>query len=52
MIPPEAGKKNALLAPFTAASAASCQICAWPEKSRIAIAAWLMPERRFEATIT
>jgi hypothetical protein len=52
MIPVEAGKKNALLVPFTAASAASCQIWAWPEKSSTAIAAWLRPDRTFETTIT
>ena len=51
-IPLEAGKKNAELAPATAVSAATCQICACPEKSRIAIAAWLAPETRFETTIT
>ena len=51
-IPLEAGKKNAELAPATAVSAATCQICACPEKSRIAIAAWLAPETMFETTIT
>ena len=47
-----AGKKNADEAPLTAASTASCQICAWPVSSSTATTAWLAPLARFEATIT
>jgi hypothetical protein len=51
-IPTAAGKKNAELSPFAAASAISCQIWAWPLSRSNAIAAWLMPLATLEMTIT
>ena len=51
-IPVEAGKKNAELVPLSAASAASCQIRAWPERRSAATAPCVSPLARFEATIT
>ncbi len=51
-MPAEAGKKNADETPLAAASTASCQISARPERSSTASAAWLAPESTFEATIT
>src|SRR5919109_487836 len=50
-IPVEAGKKNAELAPFAAASAPSCQMRAWPERSSAATTAWLRPLTTLETTI-
>src|SRR5262249_42793757 len=50
--PLAAGKKNALLAPLTAARAAICQIRACPEKRSAATVAWLRSLSTFDATIT